>query len=91
MCLPGSPCFGGSTTPRGCGIDPCFVYKTGSDLVVYNGANLPSTGIDTCNTITVALQKIDDKLSPENLTTTILSILNTNPSLKNQLKTILGI
>lgn len=84
------PCSG-TVIPRGCGIDPCFIYKTGTDLVMYNGANLPSTGIDTCDNTTTSLQKIDAKLDPTTLTTTILAILNTNSSLKNQLKTILGL
>ena len=91
MCAPGTPCFGKSSTPRGCGVDPCFTYKTSTDLVMYNGANLPNTGIGTCDTTTVSLQKIDEKLNPTLILTNILAVLSTNPSLKNQLKTILGI
>lgn len=90
-CLPGMKCFGVVNPPRGCGIDPCFVYKTGTDLVYYNGPNLPNTGIDTCDTLTLSLQKLDNALSSTTLTSNMISTLSTNNSLKNQLKLILGI
>lgn len=63
-CLPGSPCYNSNHTtyPRGCGIDPCKAYQTGSDLVKYNGPNLPCTGINTCETLTLALEKIDNAI-----------------------------
>ena len=61
-CKPGTPCYSYGQDfvyPRNCGIDPCFVYKTGTDLVFYNGSNLPCTGIHTCDTSTLSFQKID--------------------------------
>jgi len=64
--------------------------ETRSEEVYYSGPNLPNTGINTEDTITLALQKIDNKLSPENLIAYIVDILNTNPTLKNDLCTALG-
>jgi len=93
-CLPGTPCWSNQTSNSNtskCGIDSCYTIKTGTDLVFYNGANLPCLGVDTCDTATVVFQKIDNKLCPDVLLSTIISTLATNPSLKNQLKTILGI
>lgn len=47
----------------------CYVYPSNtialpiqSTNLVYDGPNLPCSGIRTCNTLTVALQKIDEKL-----------------------------
>lgn len=71
------------STPVGCGIDPCFAYKTGTDLVRYNGANLPCSGIDTCDSVTVALQKIDTKICPEELVITIINAITNNSTLYN--------
>jgi len=42
--------------------DNCIALPIQSDNLVYSGPNLPCTGITTCNTITVALQKIDAKI-----------------------------
>jgi hypothetical protein len=51
----------GSSDPCGCS-DP-YSDKTGSADVKYTGPNLPATGIATCDTLTVALQKIDNVIS----------------------------
>lgn len=63
-CLPGTPCYtstihttGGLT--GGCNIDPCITLKLSSDAVLYTGPNLPCSGINPCDNITLALQKID--------------------------------
>lgn len=50
----------------GCGsIDPCGCgstkYTSSSD-VRYIGPNLPGTGIQSCDTLTVAIQKIDAEI-----------------------------
>jgi len=41
--------------------DPCS-NKTSSDDVSYVGPNLPGTGIQTCNDLTLAIQKLDNKI-----------------------------
>lgn len=60
-CVPGTPCYSNGHTifPRGCGIDPCHAYKTNTDLTFYSGPNLPCTGVNTCDTMTLALEKMD--------------------------------
>lgn len=42
--------------------ESCIALPIQSDNLTYNGPNLPYTGIKTCNTLTVALQKIDEVL-----------------------------
>lgn len=63
-CLPGTPCYtstihttGGLT--GGCNIDPCITIKLSSDAVLYTGPNLPCSGINPCDSMSLALQKID--------------------------------
>jgi hypothetical protein len=50
----------------GCGsIDPCgcgSTKSTPSSDIKYVGPNLPGTGIQSCDTLTVALQKIDAEI-----------------------------
>jgi len=40
----------------------CIALPIHTTNLVYDGPNLPCSGITTCNTVTVALQKIDAKL-----------------------------
>ena len=59
----------------GCGTNGCSVDAIQSDGVIYSGANLPCTGVLTCDTLTVALQKMDEQIcllqeALYNLTTT---------------------
>ena len=48
-----TPCVGG---------DPCSTQLLPTDVVSYSGPNLPCTGINTCDTATVALQKADEQI-----------------------------
>jgi hypothetical protein len=91
-CHPGTPCYNGGTTvyPKHCGVDPCHVYKTNTDNTFYNGGNLPCTGVNTCDSLTTVLQKIDDKLCPTNLATAILNVILNNPGLLNQFCTLVS-
>lgn len=84
-CLPGMPCYGGALTvyPRGCGIDPCLVHKTSTDLVFYTGPNLPNIDIGTCDSSTLALQRIDNALDPTSMAMAILTVISTNVSVRN--------
>lgn len=78
--------FGSFLKPiSGCGCagtedncDPCTAKPIQSDHLTYNGPNLPCTGIHTCDTLTVSLQKIDQQIcllitALYNLTTTTTS------------------
>ena len=84
-CYPGTPCFNSGTVvyPTGCGIDPCYLHKTGTDLVFYNGANLPCVGVDTCDSVTLSFQKIDQKLCPDALTLSVFGSITNNLSIHN--------
>lgn len=72
--VPQTPCCTPQpiVTPCG-GNDPCSAQPIGSQSVSYSGPNLPCTGITTCDTLSVALQKIDEQVC--NLQDQIDSIL----------------
>ena len=53
-------CYPTGSTSGACGTDPCFTEKIGSNFIVYQGPSLPCTGINTCDNLTLALQKIDN-------------------------------
>lgn len=57
--------FGGFMRPRdededGC--DPCVIKPIESTRITYDGPNLPCTGIQTCDDLNTALQKIDQQI-----------------------------
>ena len=60
-----------------CSTPGCPVYKLDSSYSVYDGANLPASGIKTCDTLTVSLQKLD------NVSLTLLEEIN---KLKEQIQ-----
>ena len=76
-CLPGMQCYDAYYHP------PC---TTNSSTVLYVGPNLPNSGVNTNNTLTVALEKIDSKISAE----TILDAIAANPTLIAQLCEIIN-
>ena len=83
-CLPGMPCYGPEIYafyPKGC-CNESLVCPVNSDIIIYSGPNLPNTGINTNDSLTVALQKIDEALSSDALINTVLTGLATNPSLR---------
>jgi hypothetical protein len=45
-----------------CRTNPCNPTPTTSDLLTYAGPNLPCTGINSCDTLSVSLQKIDEQI-----------------------------
>lgn len=52
--------------------DPCKDPYRCSDKLAYKGSNLPCTGIDNCDTLSTAIQKIEAKICE------IIEILETN-------------
>jgi hypothetical protein len=89
-CLPGMPCWSTTyqnglvvytTYPQGC--SPCSQdVLLSSDKIYYAGANLPYTGIQTEDTISDAIEKIDGKLAPEEIFNAFIVAIENNPSLK---------
>lgn len=87
-CLPGMPCYSSTTTysyyPPGCENQMVFRgYPITSTLICYAGPILPNSGIAPGDSLTVALQKLDNELSPTQLVTNLIAALETNPTLLN--------
>lgn len=62
-CSPGTPCYNTQTVYSGCGNDPCNPNdRISCEGVVYAGPSLPCTGIEPCDTLCTALQKLDDAI-----------------------------
>jgi hypothetical protein len=60
-CNPGDPCYNAYYHPnQTSGCSPC---ETTADHVIYNGPNLPNSGIQTGDNLDCALSKIDDAFS----------------------------
>lgn len=83
-CLPGTPCEGTIYTvyPASCIPSAFLGYPINSDLVCYYGPNLPNSGTNNEDTLTLALQNIDAKLSPQAIASAFYSVIMTNPSLR---------
>jgi hypothetical protein len=75
-CIPGMPCYDQTIIyPSGC--DNCN-QPTSSDDISYVASNLPNTGINFRDSLTLALQKIDAEFDPITLASTILATIATN-------------
>jgi len=69
-CTPVPACTPPSCCPEPCAspcyadpcADPCHIIGRRTDDFAYNGTNLPCTEIDECDTLTVVLQKIEEKI-----------------------------
>jgi hypothetical protein len=88
-CVPGMPCYGANvivytTYPNGCltTVPSPFTLPLSSDSIYYAGPNLPYTGIQTEDTLTEAIQKIDVQLNPEVIFELFVSAIDNNPTLK---------
>jgi hypothetical protein len=75
-------CYEAYYHPTNCGCGECI----SSTNVLYIGPNLPNSGVNTNDSITVALEKIDNKLSAES----ILEAIAANPTLTAQLCAIIN-
>lgn len=79
-------CCGGSgyeTIVYGYGTRAFAPIKT--DEICYSGPNLPSSGINTNDGLTQALQKIDDKISSTSIYNAFMLAIQTNVAFKNAL------
>ena len=64
-CYPGTPCNPvpvSATYPKKCNNGWFAGYPIQTNLICYNGPNLPNTGVNTGNDLNLVLEKID--LSP---------------------------
>jgi hypothetical protein len=78
-CLPGMDCWDAYYHPPG---------VPNSNTVLYVGPNLPNSGVNTNNSLTIALEKIDEKLSVS--AADVLAAIANDPILKAQLCTIIN-
>jgi len=74
--LPSNPCCTTASvvTPTSYGCDPCSAQPVQTNNISYSGPNLPCTGINTCDTATVAFEKVDNKIC--NLQNQIIALQN---------------
>lgn len=64
-------------TPDPCS-DPCQNWWSQTDHLAYTGPNLPCTGIETCDTLTVVIQKIEEAICQLMATTTSTTSTSTS-------------
>jgi hypothetical protein len=81
-CLPGMNCGGYQSN------DCCS--EINSNCVYYSGPNLPYSGIQTHDCLTVAIEKIDSELDPTALAQAILTAIGNNVQLKSILCNLLS-
>lgn len=90
-CKPGSPCYSKTVHyPNNCSGGGCGSPDPKAHEVYYTGPNLPCAGINTCDSLETALQKIDEKICPENLATEVLGAILNDTNLLNQLCTLIS-
>lgn len=83
-CQPGSPCSPihvNSVYPKKCNNGWFAGYPIPTNLICYNGPNLPNTGVNTSDNLNLVLEKMDNALTPEALVQTILQTIQATPSL----------
>jgi hypothetical protein len=82
-CLPGMPCYDAYKIAYPFAHDnPCAPSCYNSSQIVYNGPNLPCTGIQSIDTVEVALQKIDDRMCSDEFVSHIINTIENNDVLK---------
>jgi len=85
-CVPGMPCYSITNVvfPKKCNNGWLDGLGLNTDLILYNGPNLPCTGINFQDTLTCVIDKINDLLCPEALTSVVLAIIQTNAEYNTQ-------
>lgn len=81
-CLPGMNCGGYQS-------NDCLP-KINSNCVEYTGPNLPETGIQTNDCLTLAIEKIDSELNPTVLAQAILTAIGNSVQLRTVLCNLLS-
>lgn len=91
------PCYNNDvityyTYPKGCSttVPSPFTLPLSSVNVYYAGPDLPNSEIETGETITVALQKIDEKLTPSEIVAAVIAAIGSDNDLRVALCTALN-
>jgi len=82
-CLPGMPCYDAYRIAfpfanSECCDTPCST----SNKIIYNGPNLPCTGIQSADSLELALQKIDERMCSEQFVSHIINTIENDEVLK---------
>lgn len=79
--------------PKGCVpgyLDDNIYVPISSEHILYTGTNLPNSSINTNDNLTLALQKIDQKLSPQQIVNAVIQAITNDDTLRTQLCTALS-
>lgn len=83
-CTPGSPCnplVVNSVYPKKCNNGWFAGYPINTNLICYNGSELPNSGVAFGDDLNTVLQKLDYELTPLVLAQSILYTISITPSL----------
>jgi|688.fasta_scaffold00112_21 hypothetical protein len=92
-CLPGTPCFENTVNafyPKKCDNGWFKGYPIAATDVKYNGPNLPNSGVDTGDSLVVALEKLDNTLDPYTIARQTLYMIFQNTDLIESFCTLTG-
>jgi len=90
MCLPGMNCYE-EKLPHKCGDKNKFYgYPINTNLLCYAGPVLTNTNINSADSLSVAFQKIDYKLTPTTIAEDFFAAITNNLSLKNMFDTFVN-
>ena len=96
-CSSGNPCYSGApivytTYPKGCttSTQGPWTLPLRSEDVYYSGPALPNANISTTDLLTVAIQKLDNALTPSELVAAIIEAITADDTLRAALCTALS-
>lgn len=93
-CLPGTPCFENTVNafyPQKCDNGWFKGYPIAATDVKYNGPNLPNSGVNTGDSLVVALEKLDNSFDLYTLAQQILFTISQNTDLIESFCTQVGV
>jgi hypothetical protein len=83
-CVPGSPCnplIVNTIYPKRCNNGLYTTCPSVTNLIYYNGPNLPNSGVNTNDDLNVVIQKLDNEFDPLTLAQTLLHTIQNDTSL----------
>lgn len=83
-------CQNNENTNCGCTDQSACGCKTKASEIVYQGPNLPCTGIETCTPMDQVIKKFDEFACGDELVQTVITNILNNPTLLQQLVTIIN-
>lgn len=73
-----------TTYPKGCSTSTPspLTLPIRSEDVYYSGPNVPNSGTNTEDTVTVAIQKLDNKLAPSEIVAAVIAAIQADDDLR---------